>query len=399
MNSNSAAGATRYADERYALQRRLGFPWLRFAPDLEAEYRASFNEMNVMRIRIAGTLALASVVGFMLLDQFIGSNLMMQTADLILIGFCAPAAAIPLAATFIDRARPHLLKLIIGGVLTVSAGVLSAVIIGRHTQTWFPYESLLLVTAYIYFVSGLMFYQAMFCGVVLWIGFIVSNWTLQSHAMLLYEGYYLGVANFLGWLGLYLLDHQSRTQFLLHNELHQQAVLDGLTGLMNRRAFTARLETIWKQARRNLCSVGLVLLDLDRFKQINDSCGHPFGDHALEHVANVLKAAALRPLDAAARFGGDEFIAVWYDVDGAWFARLAEELPARIDGLTCGPADKPLKVTVSGGAVLGWPRPDLEPYHAIKVADDLLYEMKRNRPGHVSHVVLRQPDGKKKAAA
>ena len=392
MNSNSATGESRYADDRYADQRRRGFPWLRFAPELEREYRDSFFGLNLKRIRVAGVLALLSVVGFMVLDQFFGSNLMTQFADLILIAFCAPAAAIPLAATFLPSAKPWLTMLNKAGILAVSAGVLAAVMIGRDTQTWFPYESLLLLTAYIYFVSGLMFYEAMLFGTLVWFGFIVSNWSLQQHSMLLYEGYYLAIANWLGWLGLYLLDHQSRMQFLLRHEIQQQATMDGLTGLMNRRAFTARIEMIWRQAGRDLCPVGVVLMDLDRFKLINDTCGHQFGDRALVHVANVLKAAAVRPLDAAARYGGDEFIAVWYDVDGAWLARLAEEMPSRIEGLSCGEPDRAMAVTVSGGAVLAWPRPGMEPHDAIRLADQLLYEVKRNQPGRLAHVVLRKDD-------
>lgn len=389
----------RYADDRYAVQRRAGFPWLRFEHSLEREFRESFVEMSKTRIRIGGSIGLAAVFGFIFVDQVIGMNLEPAYADWLLIAICVPSLAIPLAATFHPKGRTHLLRMIQFGSLGVAGGVLAVILIGRELHAWFPYESLILVTAFIYFISGLMFYQAMFCGMVLWVAFTLTNIGLQDPALLLYESYYLLVANLLGWLGLYLLDWQARESFLMHNELRQQALLDSLTGLMNRRAFTSHLSTAWMQAQRSRTAVGLMLVDLDDFKMINDNCGHQFGDNALRHVAHVLRTTARRPLDAAARYGGDEFIAAWFDVDGAWFAKLAQELPERLHGLQCGRADAPLHVSVSGGAVLAWPRPGFGMADAVKAADDMLYKMKRDDRGRVGFAVLSAPPGERQTAA
>jgi diguanylate cyclase (GGDEF)-like protein len=389
-------------DDRYTTQRLAGFPWLRFEPELEREYRDSFAAMNVTRIRLAGTLALLAVLGFIVLDTVFGSNLESTRSDLLLFGFCVPASVIPLVATYYERLAPYLLRMIQAGVVSVSAGVLLVVVIGRQEQPWFPYEALLLVTVYTYFIAGLMFYQAVACGTALWVAFIVTNWNLQQHSVLLYEAYYLGVANALGWIGLYLLDRQARMQFLLRHELRQQAALDSLTGLLNHRGFNSHLEMAWLQAQRALTSVGLMVVDLDDFKSINDSAGHQFGDQALQHVARVLKSCALRPLDAAGRYGGDELIAMWYGVDGAFVQKLAEELPGRLEGLQSGDQGAPVSVRISGGAVLAWPRPGLTVQEAMKAADDLLYEMKRNSRGKIGFKVLRQlpaEGGQQSAAA
>lgn len=383
----------RHADDRYTAQRRAGYPWLRFERELEREYRDSFVEMNKTRIRIGGGIGLASVFGFILVDQFLGMNLEPGYADALLIAICVPSLAVPLAATFHPLGRAHLLWLIQLGSLGVAAGVLSVIVIGRGLHPWFPYESLVLVTFYIYFVSGLMFYQAMACGMVLWVAFTLTNLGLQDPGVLLYESYYLLVANVLGWLGLYLLDWQARESFLMHNELRQLALLDSLTGLMNRRAFNTHLGMAWLQAQRGRAAVGLMLLDLDEFKRINDTCGHQFGDDALRHVAQVLRMNARRPLDAAARYGGDEFVAVWFDVDAAWFAKLAHDLPERLRGVQCGRPDAALHVTVSGGAVLAWPRPGSTFEDMVRAADELLYRMKRDHRGTIGFSVLGPPAG------
>ncbi len=386
-----------HTDDRYAAQRRLGFPWLRFVADLEEEYREKYLAINATRMRAAAVLGLFGIVGFLLLDNLVGSDLLPPAGDLILLLVTMPGAAVPVLLTFRREAAPYVLPLVFVGTMIAALSILWVINVGRASNAWFPYESLFVVVIYIYFMSGLTFYQAIAAGMILALSFIFTNWDLRAHEKLLYEGFYLLLANAIGLIGQYLLERQSRISFLLYEELQQQAVLDPLTGLLNRRAFNARLETIWRQARRNLKPVGVLLLDLDDFKAINDTRGHQFGDNALLQVAEVLRGAALRPLDAAARFGGDEFIAVWYDVDGAWFATLVEELPGRINAQECGTPERPLKVSASGGAVLAWPTPELETRHVIKAADDLLYEMKRTKRGAIGHRVL-SAQGAKAAA-
>lgn len=386
-----------YADERYAAQRRLGFPWLRFLPDLEEEYRERYIGLNAARMRASSFIGVFGVVGFLFLDQF-GPNLLPAIGDWTLILVTLPAAIGPVLVTFRRTSSRFLLHLIFAATLVAALSILVVINIGRTANAWFPYEALFLVMIYIYFVSGLTFYQAIAAGLILTTAFVISNWTLREHPKLLYESFYLFLANGIGVIGHYLLERQSRTMFLLYHELEQQAVLDSLTGLMNRRAFTTRLEAIWRQARREQRPVGLMLVDLDDFKRVNDTCGHPFGDSALSHVGAVLKACALRPLDGAARYGGDEFIAVWFDIDVGWFQKLALELPARIGGLHCGQGETALPISVSGGAVLAWPNPTIEAREAIKAADELLYEMKRSRRGTIGYKALNSADGSRVAA-
>jgi diguanylate cyclase (GGDEF)-like protein len=384
-------GLSGYSDERYAAQRQAGFPWLRFAPDLEAEYRASYVELNALRIRAAAIVGILAVFGFIFVDHVLGSNLEPAAADWLLVLVTVPALLVPLVATFRPRAGPYVLHFLLGGVALTAISALVAIQLGRVANPWFPYEGLYLTVMFVYFVSGLPFYQALVCGSVLTAAYVVTSLGLRAHEKLLYESYLLLLANALGALGHYMLERQSRLGWLLRHELHQQAALDSLTGLLNRRSFTERLEMAWLQAQRALTSVGLLLIDLDHFKQVNEAGGHPFGDNALQHVARVLKGCGLRPLDAVGRYGGDELIAVWYEVDGTWLQKLAQDLPGRLEGLQGGDPGNPVKVTISGGAVLAWPRPGLSVKEAIKAADDVLFERKRTQRGTIGFRVLRQP--------
>ena len=81
----------RYADDRYAVQRRAGFPWLRFAPDLEGEFRDSYIDLNATRMRVGSVIGFVGIVGFVILDQFLGSNLLPAFGDAILLLVTIPA--------------------------------------------------------------------------------------------------------------------------------------------------------------------------------------------------------------------------------------------------------------------------------------------------------------------
>jgi diguanylate cyclase (GGDEF)-like protein/PAS domain S-box-containing protein len=107
----------------------------------------------------------------------------------------------------------------------------------------------------------------------------------------------------------------------VEEELAYQALHDPLTGLPNRTLLADRLDQALVGARRRGCSVGLLLMDLDRFKEINDTLGHRSGDHVLAQVARRLETV-LRGSDTVARLGGDEFAIVLSDVDGVGEAEL-----------------------------------------------------------------------------
>jgi diguanylate cyclase (GGDEF)-like protein/PAS domain S-box-containing protein len=108
------------------------------------------------------------------------------------------------------------------------------------------------------------------------------------------------------------------TELALHSAADQLKHLvrtDGLTGLLNRRAFDEVMETEIARSARAALPMSLLLVDVDRFKAYNDEYGHPAGDDALRLVAKHLRGALKRPADSAARYGGEEFAAILPDTD------------------------------------------------------------------------------------
>jgi len=154
-----------------------------------------------------------------------------------------------------------------------------------------------------------------------------------------------------------------------------QAATDSLTGLANRWTFDEELALEWRRAERVGDPLGLILLDIDDFKSVNDTYGHQAGDEVLRRVGRVL-AATVRQIDLAARYGGEEFgvIVPETDLDGA--IELAERLRAALAAEQIElPSGDRLSVTASFGAAVKGDLPGGE--ELVAAADEALYEAKR----------------------
>ena len=112
----------------------------------------------------------------------------------------------------------------------------------------------------------------------------------------------------------YSIDNTERRA--LEDKLQQHATTDGLTGLLNHRTFMARLDEVLAQAERYGRRAALVLCDIDHFKSVNDTYGHPVGDVVLRGVAQTLAREA-RNTDLVARYGGEEFAILMPETDAA----------------------------------------------------------------------------------
>jgi diguanylate cyclase (GGDEF)-like protein len=181
--------------------------------------------------------------------------------------------------------------------------------------------------------------------------------------------------------GWFTKEHEELLNFLANSvvldvenaRLYRMAITDSLTGLFNRQHLAERLKEEVDRAHRYDVPLGLLMADLDHFKQVNDRYGHAAGDHVLEHVAKRL-ASVTREVDLVARYGGEEFIALLPNTgrDGAEQAArriitAIRESPAEVNG-------QPFPLTISiGGAILGLRE---EPRDLLARADAALYQAK-----------------------
>ncbi len=156
------------------------------------------------------------------------------------------------------------------------------------------------------------------------------------------------------------------------NRLQALALTDGLTGLLNRRAFEEALHRELNYAQRSGKSTGLILIDLDFFKSINDVHGHPAGDEVIRRVSSALQTGA-RGSDALARFGGEEFIVMLRDTDPLQASMIAERMRQQVASLRGLPDG--VRTTASIGVAVSSPFDT--PDSLLKNADDALYASKR----------------------
>jgi diguanylate cyclase (GGDEF)-like protein len=159
------------------------------------------------------------------------------------------------------------------------------------------------------------------------------------------------------------------------SELAHEARHDQLTGLLHHQAFVRALELELERAARYGHGLALVFVDLDRFKQINDTLGHPEGDRVLRTVAATFRRG-LRRSDVAGRMGGDEFALFLVEADAESGSRLLERIARRIDGLVAA-GELPSACTFSAG-VAHFPDEAGDAASLFRLADRRLYEAKRS---------------------
>jgi diguanylate cyclase (GGDEF)-like protein len=180
--------------------------------------------------------------------------------------------------------------------------------------------------------------------------------------------------------GYELLDVFGRAAMLvvsnarLHAEVQRIALTDELTGVFNRRYLQARLDVELERAARTGDTTGLIIIDLDHFKTVNDRFGHLVGDATLRAVAGEL-GRILRTYDLIGRFGGEEFVILVPDTSLEGVVQLAERARAMIAALTVPGHDAALSASFGvTAAVAGQPDADT----LLRQADEALYRAKAN---------------------
>lgn len=178
------------------------------------------------------------------------------------------------------------------------------------------------------------------------------------------------------------LQHRVSAQLTLKfqsDTLRNLAYTDGLTGISNRLYLDEQLAKEWRIAQRHERELSLILLDIDYFKQYNDSYGHLAGDECLRIISGCVRQACKRPADIAARYGGEEFCCVFPETNLEGAIKIAESLSRAISIANIVHEGSPTygKITVSMGVASTIPRND-SPNALISKADVALYKAKDN---------------------
>lgn len=179
----------------------------------------------------------------------------------------------------------------------------------------------------------------------------------------------------------FVISHQNITERkLAEEEVMCIAREDGLTNIPNRRTFDEFLYEEWRRCTRLKKPISLAIIDLDHFKELNDTYGHQSGDDCLIKVGALLKQLTNRPSDFCARYGGDEFVFVWGDTSLEQAEPLANKLLNMISELNIPNSNSSISehLTVSIGLAELIPTRDSEESELISKADQMLYRAKES---------------------
>ena len=224
---------------------------------------------------------------------------------------------------------------------------------------------------WIFVVSGMSFKYALASASVVSSILLVSGFFIISNTdIYIMHAFWVFCSFSFGFLGALIFDRSRKAIFMNQQELHRLAITDELTGAFNRNHLNSVLSQEIARCRRYGQTFGLLMIDIDHFKNINDTFGHTVGDRVLQKVAQIL-STFIRSNDTLVRWGGEEFVVIALEVDENTLSQSCEKLRHKIQGDRYGSVGT---VTVSIGATLL--RKNDTQVTLISRADTALYEAK-----------------------
>ena len=339
---------------RLETQQRAGHFNLRFAEPIEAVFRPWYRRF--MRVHCIAALSTA----IFLIALAVVINLVYPPPDpqarrlflLLFGGLSIPGLAVALVYLARDARARWMQPLGALAVISMFTVALTMEWVYARAGLEYGYATLQFVLIYNFLLIGQRYFQAQLLA---WLGFFAMlgmHWMLglSGPALAVDAFNFLAVGMLAGTAG-YLQEYVLRSHFLAGGIRKHQAHHDQLTGLLNRHGLGRQVERIWRQAQRERVPVAVAIFDIDFFKAYNDEVGHLAGDACLQAIARTLmERLEARPLDFVARFGGEEFAAVWFDADQTGGLRLAERFRRSVLDLAMPHPDAPLgRISISGG--------------------------------------------------
>ena len=385
---------------------------LRFPKALERDFQISYANLYKKKIRVVFILFLLIFISSGIIDHLYAPDLFVDffKARWFAAFFMSLAIILSVTKQFINFQQ----SIIILFIISITAGFLNIGFINYPPYKNYYYYAIALMQIFAFVYSRILFRWAIVCtGILLIECNITWFWIDRSAETFLPTlNINLMASSIVCLSAVFLLERSLRKLFLQalliniqkkdikeaqqlfnlqkHNleeanvNLRSLIALDALTGIANRRSLDETLQSEWLRALRNGNPISFMMMDIDHFKQYNDTYGHQAGDECLKKVGRVFKCFARRPGDLSARYGGEEFAVLLADTELIDASIVATQILQAIQTLNIPHKNSSASniVTVSVGLAVMVPQPHLEPSQLVASADRALYCAKnggRNR--------------------
>ena len=369
-----------------------GFYYLRFPAFLEHYFLQHYRNTALKNLKINSVYVVITylLLGSLVFGQFEQDKLGNFPLSYLVAGGCL--LAIIILSRFEQMTRFfHWYTGVLGTV-----GLLSVMNIAQSVEDpqlkLGAYAASIYTIIIIYSMSKMRFYVATFwCHLAGLLHLLSLKLAGLNESFTSFQAYFVG-ANLIGMGISYVIEHRERAMFIqsllldidkieqekLNRDLERLSREDPLTGLANRRYFDERLSQEWSRCMRDQKPLSVILLDVDFFKQFNDTYGHQAGDHCLVQIAKALKKEASRTGELVGRYGGEEFIILYPSTDDEQVRISLQRIRQRIHDLAILHEDSRAGhvVTASMGAATTVPVKSLHPEKLVSAADEMLYKAK-----------------------
>jgi len=366
------------------IERRPRATRLRFSSQfVESEFRRLYAEASYPKARLMLFIA-ATAILLTLILAVMRENLSWQTATFLL-GITLPLMMATLVMSYKEGSQDAYQTLLALTAFCIGLVCTSITVRGSLYGAPYYFGAEVAWIFMVWLVMSLHFRYAAAVAITISSAYAwgTMHWQFPMQEQIFSVVTLFGV-NMIGGYSCFKLEAAVRQAFLESRMLNDLAERDGLTGLYNRRRYDKDVERLWRQSRRDQSQLTLLLVDIDHFKAFNDLYGHQAGDDALKRVADVIASCAQRPLDFAARFGGEEFALVLYGPAQDFGREIPETLRRSVEDLNIPHAESTTGpwLTVSVGVAIVSPGNERSLAGAIQLADEALYQAKeegRNR--------------------
>lgn len=370
-------------DSIYAAELRKDPPRARFAAPLERQFVRSTLRNSRTIVRFACTLTLL-LIAVRLAELLIGRHPLPVRFEGISAGVLGSDL---LLLWLVWNRRYERLYLPFAWVLVPLRNVLITLQVMRVAATG-ELDALMVLPLLMigpFYFAGLPFRAGLFASALAFAAELIAAQALHLPPQLaLRVGGFLLTTLLTCAVAAWLIERRARRAFLESELIGELAQQDVLTWIKNRRMFDEGLGRLWRQAMGESRPLAILLMDIDYFKAYNDRYGHQAGDAALREAAQAIQRCARRPLDLVARYGGEEFGVILFNTNPAGAQATAEAMRRAVQALSiehtgsrCGDV-----LTISVGVAVVEPTAWRNPYGALQLADEALYQAKskgRNR--------------------